>query len=70
MKRRKKYQAYFFEILLFYETQVIVYFCRSKKSKKSDERISLTTDILNGIKIIKMNCWENPFKEMIKKIRK
>jgi hypothetical protein len=47
-------------------------FCtkRTKKSLETDKRLSLTTDILNGIRVIKMNCWEQPFKKMIKLIRK
>lgn len=41
-----------------------------KTAKVTDERINLTTEVLNGIKIIKMYCWENPFKKMIDKFRK
>jgi ATP-binding cassette, subfamily C (CFTR/MRP), member 4 len=43
---------------------------RTKVAKITDERINLVSEILNGIKIIKMNCWETPFKTLIEKIRK
>ena len=41
-----------------------------KASKVTDERIKLTSEILNGIKIVKMFCWEEPFKNLIEKLRK
>lgn len=43
---------------------------RTKVAKITDERINLISEILNGIKIIKMNCWEAPFKTLIERIRK
>jgi ATP-binding cassette subfamily C (CFTR/MRP) protein 4 len=39
-------------------------------SKKCDKRINLLNEILNGIKIIKMYCWEEPFKKLISTFRK
>ncbi len=41
-----------------------------KSAKETDERIKLTSEILNGIKIVKMFCWETPFKSLIEKFRK
>ena len=37
---------------------------------KKDSRIKLLNEILNGIKVIKFYAWENPFKELVMKIRK
>ena len=39
-------------------------------SKKCDKRIDLLNEILNGIKIIKMYCWEEPFKKITQILRK
>jgi hypothetical protein len=39
-------------------------------AKKCDRRIGLLSEVLNGIKIIKMYCWETPFKQIIENIRK
>jgi len=39
-------------------------------SKKCDRRINLLNEVLNSIKIIKMYCWERPFKQIIEDIRK
>jgi hypothetical protein len=43
---------------------------RGKCSIRSDERISILTEILNSIKLIKMYCWEIPFTEIAKRSRK
>nr|QUF59454.1 ATP-binding cassette transporter Abcc4-1 [Brachionus angularis] len=42
---------------------------RSKNCGKSDERISVLTEILNSIKIIKMYCWEKPFTKRVTELR-
>lgn len=39
-------------------------------TKKCDKRINLLSEFLNAIKIIKLNCWEIPFKRTIEQIRK
>ena len=39
-------------------------------SKKCDRRIDLLSEVFNGIKIIKMYCWEEPFKKIIEYLRK
>nr|UOU03343.1 ATP-binding cassette subfamily C4-4-2 [Brachionus rubens] len=42
---------------------------RRKVSQKCDKRIGLISEIFNGIKIIKMYCWEEPFKKMVELLR-
>ena len=39
-------------------------------SHKCDKRINLLTEIFNGIKVVKMYCWETPFKIIIDELRK
>lgn len=36
---------------------------------KKDLRIKVLNEVLSGIKVIKFYAWENPFKELIMKIR-
>lgn len=36
----------------------------------ADQRLDLISETLNGIKIIKMFCWENSFKKMVDRFRK
>ncbi len=43
---------------------------RAKLCVKTDERISMLTETLNNIKIIKMYCWEKPFTDRLTKARK
>jgi ATP-binding cassette, subfamily C (CFTR/MRP), member 4 len=38
--------------------------------KKCDRRIDLLNEVFNGIKIIKMYCWETPYKGAIEALRK
>nr|UOU03342.1 ATP-binding cassette subfamily C4-4-1 [Brachionus rubens] len=38
-------------------------------AKKCDKRINFVNEVLNGIKIIKMYCWEEPFKKIVEKLR-
>ena len=47
-----------------------IYIIRAKNCKKSDERVSVLTEILNSIKIIKMYCWEIPFTKKVSHLRK
>lgn len=37
---------------------------------QKDSRIKLLNEVLNGMKVIKMYAWENPFKDLIMGIRK
>ena len=41
-----------------------------QQMNQKDSRIKLLNEILNGIKVIKFYAWENPFKELVMKIRK
>jgi hypothetical protein len=38
---------------------------RKELAAIKDERTCITSEVLNGIKVIKMNSWENSFKNMI-----
>ena len=46
------------------------YILRGETAKKTDLRISMIGEILNGIKVIKMYCWEGFFANLIEKLRK
>lgn len=43
--------------------------CKSEVLKSQDERLRLTSEILNNIKIIKLQAWEDKFMNMIESIR-
>ena len=36
----------------------------------TDKRNSIMTDVLTGVKMIKMFCWEDPFSQMVEESRK
>ena len=38
--------------------------------KRADKRISLMSEILNGIKVIKMYAWEKPFAKLVNQARR
>lgn len=38
--------------------------------EQKDSRIKLVNEVLNGMKVIKLYAWENPFKLLIMAIRK
>lgn len=40
-----------------------------KQMENKDERIKLTNEVLNGIKVLKFYAWETSFKEQILRIR-
>lgn len=50
--------AIFFQYLIFLRAQKAV-------MKKKDERMKLSTEILNGIKYIKLSGWEEAFLEKV-----
>ena len=43
---------------------------RGETAKKTDERISLMNEIINGIKVIKMYAWETLFARQIENARR
>ncbi|RWS23903.1 multidrug resistance-associated protein 4-like protein [Leptotrombidium deliense] len=43
---------------------------RGKIATSTDERIRLMSEIIGGMKVIKMYAWEKPFAEMVAKVRK
>jgi hypothetical protein len=63
---------------LFYPSQIFKtdkYFLfldktRKKRAEETDKRITLTSNTLSGIKVIKMNCWETYFEHLIQAVRK
>uniref|UniRef100_A0A915JSI6 ABC transmembrane type-1 domain-containing protein n=1 Tax=Romanomermis culicivorax TaxID=13658 RepID=A0A915JSI6_ROMCU len=42
---------------------------RQKIDIYTDKRISLMSDLLNGIRVIKMYAWEKPFADFVDKVR-
>ena len=43
---------------------------RVRTAGKTDRRIRLMNEIVNGIKVIKMYCWEKPFSLLVQEARK
>ena len=39
-------------------------------AEKTDRRIRLMSEIVNGMKVIKMYCWEKPFSKLVHDSRK
>ena len=42
---------------------------RHKTAVHTDERVKVMNEIITGMRVIKMYCWEKPFGQIIKKIR-
>ncbi|ELU01685.1 hypothetical protein CAPTEDRAFT_228216 [Capitella teleta] len=42
---------------------------RRKTAKHSDARVSIMSEILTGVRIIKMYCWEKPFGKLVADVR-
>lgn len=34
----------------------------------TDERLKLTNEVLQGIRVVKLYCWEKPIREMIEQV--
>ena len=43
---------------------------RVETAGKTDRRIRLMSEIVNGMKVIKMYCWEKPFSKLVHDSRK
>ncbi|XP_063876014.1 ATP-binding cassette sub-family C member 3-like isoform X2 [Scylla paramamosain] len=43
---------------------------QTKQMKLKDKRIKISSEIISGIKVLKLNAWEEPFKEQVQKVRK
>ncbi|XP_062612836.1 ATP-binding cassette sub-family C member 4-like isoform X2 [Saccostrea cucullata] len=43
---------------------------RHKTAVHTDERVKVMNEIISGMRVIKMYCWEKPFGELVAKIRK
>uniref|UniRef100_A0AC35TPP3 ABC transporter family protein n=1 Tax=Rhabditophanes sp. KR3021 TaxID=114890 RepID=A0AC35TPP3_9BILA len=56
-------------VLLNYFSSVFVRKYQMAQMKCKDERVKLSNEILNGIKVIKLYAWEVPIGEMVEKIR-
>ncbi|XP_040575219.1 ATP-binding cassette sub-family C member 4 isoform X2 [Lepeophtheirus salmonis] len=57
---------------IFIQTRMINIFSklRSKTAEKTDSRIQIMSEILNGIKVIKMYAWESSFVQLVNSVRK
>jgi hypothetical protein len=44
--------------------------CRRKVAVLTDERVRIMNEILTGIRVIKMYCWEHMFGDLIKNVRR
>ncbi|XP_040070390.1 multidrug resistance-associated protein 1 [Ixodes scapularis] len=53
-------------------TTCVAHFCDKYQKRQMDSkdlRLRQTTEVLNGIKVIKLNAWEPPFMEKVKRTR-
>ena len=47
----------------------ILFHFQIQQMKLKDKRTKLTNEVLNGIKVLKLNAWESPFEENIAAVR-
>ncbi|XP_013195016.2 ATP-binding cassette sub-family C member 4 [Amyelois transitella] len=43
---------------------------RGKIAKRTDERVKVMSELVNGVQVIKMYAWEKPFEKLVDKLRK
>ncbi|CAB3237262.1 unnamed protein product [Arctia plantaginis] len=43
---------------------------RGKIAKRTDERVKVMSELVNGVQVIKMYSWEKPFEKLVDKLRK
>ncbi|XP_060582248.1 ATP-binding cassette sub-family C member 4-like isoform X3 [Ruditapes philippinarum] len=43
---------------------------RQKTAKYTDERVKLMNEIIAGMRVIKMYCWEKPFGDLVRSVRR
>lgn len=46
------------------------YFHRMRIAKRTDDRVSIMNELIQGIQVIKMYAWEMPFRNVVKETRK
>ncbi|CAG5018055.1 unnamed protein product [Parnassius apollo] len=43
---------------------------RGKIAKRTDERVKVMSELVNGVQVIKMYAWEKPFEKLVDKLRR
>ncbi|XP_032517438.2 ATP-binding cassette sub-family C member 4-like [Danaus plexippus] len=43
---------------------------RGKIARRTDERVKVMSELVNGVQVIKMYAWEKPFEKLVDKLRK
>ncbi|KAJ0181195.1 hypothetical protein K1T71_003280 [Dendrolimus kikuchii] len=43
---------------------------RGKIAKRTDERVKVMSELVNGVQVIKMYAWEKPFEKLVDRLRK
>ena len=46
------------------------FYYRTQVTKWSDKRVTLMSEIIKGMRVIKMYCWERPFSDIIETLRR
>lgn len=64
-------------IVIFLQTVVVQAYLsnmqgvlRGKIAKRTDERVKVMSELVNGVQVIKMYAWEKPFEKLVDKLRK
>lgn len=59
----------FLVILISSPMAKVMQICQNQLMEAQDERLRATTEVLNGIKVIKLQAWEDRFKALVDKLR-